>query len=257
MGFTKLDEGIVHSSIWSEALATRVLWVTMLAMADSQGFVSSSRSGLLRAANIPQSDFDAAIDILESPDVDSRSPEHDGRRIQKHDGGWVVLNYTRYREFTYSGSKSAIKKRKQRDKRGHKGDMSPKGGDISASASKSASSSVIIEILKYLNDKTGKKFSPKSADTIKHVSARIAEGRTIDDFKHVIDVKVAKWKGKTWTDNRTGELAHGDDYLRPSTLFGAKNFENYVNEAATQAKVKKTLRVLQRDGSYEEVEVET
>jgi hypothetical protein len=140
MGFTKLDEGIVHSSIWSEALATRVLWVTMLAMADSQGFVSSSRSGLLRAANIPQSDFDTAI--LESPDVDSRSPEHDGRRIQKCDGGWTVLNYRRYREFTYSGSREAIKKRKQRDKRGHKRDMSPKGGDISASASSSASSSL-------------------------------------------------------------------------------------------------------------------
>lgn len=145
MGFTKLDEGIVHSSIWSEALATRVLWVTMLAMADSRGFVSSSRSGLLRAANIPQADFDTALDILESPDADSRSPEYDGRRIEKCDGGWMVLNYQRYREFTYSGSKEAIKKRKQRDKRGHKGDMSPKGGDISASASSSASSSVIKE----------------------------------------------------------------------------------------------------------------
>ena len=135
MGFTKLDEGIVHSSVWSEALATRVLWVTMLAMADSRGFVSSSRSGLLRAANIPLVDFDISIDILESTDVDSRSPEYDGRRIQKCDGGWMVLNYLRYREFTYSGSKEAIKKRKQRDKRGHEVDMSPNGGDISASAS--------------------------------------------------------------------------------------------------------------------------
>lgn len=137
MGFTKLDEGIVHSSIWSEALATRVLWVTMLAMADSNGFVSSSRSGLLRAANIPEADFNVAIEILEAPDPDSRSPEHGGRRIEKCDGGWMVLNYRRYREFTYSGSKEAIKKRRQRDKRGQKGDMSPKGGDISASASSS------------------------------------------------------------------------------------------------------------------------
>lgn len=137
MGFTKLDEGIVHSSIWSEALATRVLWVTMLAMADSKGFVSSSRSGLLRAANIPLEEFDSALGILEAPDPDSRSPEYDGRRVQKCDGGWTVLNYLRYREFTYSGSKEAIKKRRQRDKKGHKGDMSTKGGDISASASAS------------------------------------------------------------------------------------------------------------------------
>lgn len=238
MGFTKLDEGIVYSSIWSEALATRVLWVTMLAMADSNGFVSSSRSGLLRMANIPEADFDIAINILESPDKDSRSPEHEGRRILKCDGGWIVLNYKRYREFTYSGSKEAIKKRKQRDKGGQKGDMSPKGGDISASASvissNSSISKITAEIVAYLNEKTGKKFSPKSKDTIGHISARMGEGRTIEDFKKVIDAKCAQWKGKTWPDTRNpGKICRGDDYLRPSTLFAPKNFENYVNESGT------------------------
>jgi uncharacterized phage protein (TIGR02220 family) len=171
----------------------------------------------------------------------------------------MVLNYTRYREFTYSGSKEAIKKRKQRDKRGHKGDMSTKGGDISASASASASASVIQEVVSFLNEKTGKSFSPKSKPTIEHISARIAEGRKLDDFKKVINIKVAKWKGRTWPDTRKGregQIVSGDDYLRPSTLFLPANFENYLNESPTPAKVKKTLRVLQRDGSYETVEVE-
>jgi uncharacterized phage protein (TIGR02220 family) len=118
---------------------------------------------------------------------------------------------------------------------------------------------LMMAVVAYLNDKAGKRFNPKSADTIKHISARIAEGRTLDDFRKVIDIKVAKWKGKTWKDarpGREGETVNGDDLLRPSTLFRAGNFENYVNEAATPAKVKKTLRVLQRDGSYENVEVE-
>jgi len=139
MGFTKLDEGIVLSSIWSESLATRVVWVTMLAMSDSNGLVSCSRSGLLRSTNVSKEEFDEAMAILESPDEESRSREYDGRRIKKCDGGWIVLNYRKYRQFTYSGSKEAIKKRRQRDKGGQKGDMSQKGGDISASASASAS----------------------------------------------------------------------------------------------------------------------
>jgi len=115
-------------------------------------------------------------------------------------------------------------------------------------------------IISYLNERAGKNFSPKSKPTIGHISGRIDEGRTLDDFKKVIDLKVAKWKGKTWPDTRKGregQISRGDDFLCPATLFCSKNFENYLNESATPAKVKKTLRVLQRDGSYEEVEVET
>ena len=114
-------------------------------------------------------------------------------------------------------------------------------------------------IISYLNERAGKNFSPKSKPTIGHISGRIDEGRTLDDFKKVIDLKVAKWKGKTWPDTRKGregQISRGDDFLCPATLFCSKNFENYLNESATPAKVKKTLRVLQRDGSYEEVEVE-
>jgi hypothetical protein len=114
MGFTKLDSGIVQSSIWSESLATRVLWVTMLAMANHVGFVGASRSGLVRTANIPEDDFDEALVCLSSPDPDSRTPEHDGRRIEKIDGGWNILNYRKYRDFTYSDSPEAIRKREKR-----------------------------------------------------------------------------------------------------------------------------------------------
>ena len=139
MGFTKLDEGIVHSSIWSESYPTRLLWVTMLAMCDSKGFVASSRSGLIRAANITEGEFDISVAILEAPDEDSRSPEFDGRRVEKRDGGWQVLNYQKYRNFSYSSSPEAVRQRK------HRGKTRPRDGslhvtkrrDISASASAS------------------------------------------------------------------------------------------------------------------------
>lgn len=116
MGFTKLNQGIVHSSVWSYASDTRVLWVTILALCNSEGFVPSSRSGLLRAANIPEDKFEIGLSTLESPDSDSRSSEYDGRRIEKCEGGWMVLNYKKYREFTYSGSPSAKRQKKYRER---------------------------------------------------------------------------------------------------------------------------------------------
>lgn len=119
----------------------------MLAMCDSRGFVASSRSGLVRAANIADDEFDAGIAVLERPDSDSRSPEFDGRRVEKRDGGWQVLNYSKYRNFSYSSAPEAVRQRKHRSKdKGRDSSLRvTKRRDISASASSSASSSVIKE----------------------------------------------------------------------------------------------------------------
>jgi hypothetical protein len=111
MGFVKLSSGILDSSIWNEPIPTRVVWIAFLAKADQFGFVASSASGMLRASNIPQEDFDKAVAALESPDQDSRTSAFEGRRIEKREGGWQVLNYEKYREFTYSSSPDAVRMR--------------------------------------------------------------------------------------------------------------------------------------------------
>jgi hypothetical protein len=95
--FAKLDNGILDSSLWSEPPSTRCVWITFLAKKDENGFVASSYSGMQRASNVTLQEFDAAIKTLESPDKDSRTPDFDGRRIEKIDGGWVVLNHEKYR----------------------------------------------------------------------------------------------------------------------------------------------------------------
>lgn len=77
----------------------------------------------------------------------------------------------------------------------------------------------IVEIVGYLNEKTGKKFSPDTASTRKHIIARLKEGRTVDDFKRVIDTKCAQWLGTQFSG-----------FLRPETLFAPTKFENYLNE---------------------------
>jgi hypothetical protein len=97
MSYAKLDSGILHSSVWASDLATRVLWVTILALKDEFGFVPASKSGLQRAANVTIEEFEKALLVLESPDPDSRTPDYDGRRVSKCDGGWIVLNHDKYR----------------------------------------------------------------------------------------------------------------------------------------------------------------
>ncbi len=80
-------------------------------------------------------------------------------------------------------------------------------------------SSEIKIIVEYLNEKTGKKYKPNSKDTRKHITARLREGFTVEDFKTVIDNKVNDWLN----DSKMSQ------YLRPQTLFGNK-FEGYLNE---------------------------
>jgi len=86
-----------------------------------------------------------------------------------------------------------------------------------------------FEIIEYLNLKTGKNFSPKTEATVKYINGRFSEGRTLEDFKKVIDVKCSEWLGKKDRDGKRLDV-----YLRPNTLFSPTNFENYLNQCVNQ-----------------------
>ena len=79
---------------------------------------------------------------------------------------------------------------------------------------------VITEIVDYLNEKAHKNYRSNNKTTMRHINARLKEGRTLSDFKQVIDNRCATWLG---TDM--------EQYLRPETLFGSK-FESYLNARA-------------------------
>lgn len=96
-GFTKLFGSILDSTIWRESKETRLVWVTMMAMADRDGVVNASVPGLADRAKVSIDECQAALGVLSSPDEWSRSKEHGGRRIADCDGGWVLLNYQKYR----------------------------------------------------------------------------------------------------------------------------------------------------------------
>jgi len=147
MSFVKLDCKILYSSIWAESPETKTVWITMLALADQNGIVPATAPGISLAAVVSLEATRKALAIFESPDPDSKSLENRGRRIERVDGGYKVLNYESYRAFNYSMNPAAIKKRRQRECKKETGDI--KGDNVPTisghSASASASESVSEE----------------------------------------------------------------------------------------------------------------
>jgi len=97
-GYTKLFSSIVASTIWREDDKTRIVWITMLALSDRDGFVAGSIPRLADLARVTVADCEQAIGKLQQPDKYSRTPDHDGRRIEVIDGGWFILNRAKYRD---------------------------------------------------------------------------------------------------------------------------------------------------------------
>ena len=78
---------------------------------------------------------------------------------------------------------------------------------------------LISLIVDYLNSKAKKSYSINTKSTVGFIQGRLSEGRTFEDFKHVIDVKCEDWLG-----------TEHEKYLRPSTLFNPTKFEGYINQ---------------------------
>ncbi len=104
MGFVKLDQKILDSSIWLEDSDTRVCWICLLAMADPDGLVESTAPGIARRAGISLDATRKALSIFEAPDPDSKNPSHDGKRIERVSGGYQLLNYAAYRRKDYTST---------------------------------------------------------------------------------------------------------------------------------------------------------
>ncbi|ANT43282.1 DNA replication protein [Lactococcus phage 38502] len=101
---------------------------------------------------------------------------------------------------------------KSKDRLGKSNNMSDKSDDVIPYS----------EIISYLNEKAGRSFKTTEAHK-RFIKARWNENYKLDDFKKVVDNKVADWTGKTIN----GQPA--EKYLQPSTLFGTK-FDNYLNQ---------------------------
>jgi hypothetical protein len=118
MGYAKLDSSILDSSIWAEPHATRVVWITMLAMANRNGYVGASVGGLAHRAHVTVDEARVALATLMGSDPDSRDGST-GERIEKVERGWRILNYEKFRNLRDEEARREYerdRKRKQRER---------------------------------------------------------------------------------------------------------------------------------------------
>lgn len=139
-GFVKLDAGILESTLWAQKDA-RDVFITALLMASPHelraptpeietrslahtgfvvppgwyGFVPAAGVGIIHRAGIADRGLGMkALERLASPEPDSRSPDHDGRRMVRIDGGFIILNYVKYRDRDYT---AAARSKRWRDRK--------------------------------------------------------------------------------------------------------------------------------------------
>ena len=237
MGFAKLSDTLTKSSIWSEKLHVRVVWISFLAEKDEDGLVRGSRSGLIRACNVTPEQYDDAIDVLTSPDPDSQNPENDGRRIEVVPGGVVVLNHAEYRlpeDQKRENTRNRVRAHRQRQKELRDGvtqcnavkrDVALPSVSVSVSSSASEEGDCqggeVLAVISLLNDLSHSRFRAATAANARPIRARLDDGHPLEDLLRVVRHKCAQW----------GNDEKMSKYLRPVTLFRQSNFEGYLSEA--------------------------
>lgn len=145
MPFVKLDCGILTSTLWMDR-AAREVFITALLMAEPvefdepieevatrtldhtgwsappgwYGFVPAAGVGIIRNAGLDREAGMDALERLAAPDEDSRSREFEGRRMIRISGGYLILNYMKYRDRDYTGAERQrrYRKRKQGQRNG-------------------------------------------------------------------------------------------------------------------------------------------
>ncbi len=142
MPFVKLDCGILNSTLWFEREA-REVFITALLMAEPieltepmpqiavgsldftgwsvppgwYGFVPAASVGILHQAQVTPDVGMPALTRLGEPEQTSRSKEFDGRRLVRVDGGFIVLNFMRYRDRDYTAAVRSARYRKRKQEK--------------------------------------------------------------------------------------------------------------------------------------------
>jgi hypothetical protein len=95
----------LFSCIYSGSLRGKphdlLVFTNLLAHCDYEGVVDRHPRAIADEVGLTVDQVRAALERLESPDPESRSPDHEGRRIVRidahRDWGWRVVNFARYR----------------------------------------------------------------------------------------------------------------------------------------------------------------
>jgi hypothetical protein len=116
MGFTKLDDGLIYSSLLTEDDSVFKVWMVLLSLCRPPGIAPISSAYLASVTRKTQEEIDRCLLVLSSPDPASRTKEHEGRRIEITNDGIFLYNYEKYRARQYSKNPNAERVRLWRER---------------------------------------------------------------------------------------------------------------------------------------------
>jgi hypothetical protein len=158
MPFVKLDCGILNSTLWFERDA-REIFITALLMAEPfetteplpqieihsleltgwsvppgwYGFVPAASVGILHRAKVDEASGLEALKRMGEPEESSRSKDYEGRRLVRVDGGFIILNFMKYRDRDYT---TAERSRRYRERLASRRDKAASHRDITQAESR-------------------------------------------------------------------------------------------------------------------------
>jgi hypothetical protein len=96
--YNKLFTKILDSSVWLAPDPHRLVWITLIAAMDQDGFAAfACAANVASRARVTIHDATEALKAFELPDPYGEEQEYQGRRIERMQGGWLVLNAQKYR----------------------------------------------------------------------------------------------------------------------------------------------------------------
>lgn len=97
--------GKIFASMYQGTLRGRkneiLVFTNMIASSDAKGWVDKHWRAIAEETGLTIDEVKEAIKYLEAPDAESRSIDHDGKRLLRIDEhrewGWIIVNYGKYR----------------------------------------------------------------------------------------------------------------------------------------------------------------
>ena len=155
MAFVKLDTGILRSTLWFDR-DCREVFITALLMAEPfestdpmpqievdtlnltgfiiepgwYGMVPAAGVGIIHQAGVDPAAGIEALRKLGAEDPESRSPENGGRRMVRVPGGYLILNYMKYRDKDHTTAERSRRYRDRLKSKASHRDVTPSHRDI-------------------------------------------------------------------------------------------------------------------------------
>lgn len=239
--YAKVFTQIFDSSI-ADDYKLRHFFMDLLVLADINGVVDMTPTAIAGRTRIPLEEVQGYLASLEGPDTESRTQEHEGRRIVRLDEhrtwGWCILNYHKFRAIASEDQRKALTRervRRFREKSNAPVTLSNAGNATQTQTERQTQTQKVQSgkpdgekvplggyhkdtrtVLHILNETCGRHFRELAAN-LSVISARLREpGVDLAGVRLMLARQCKRWKNTPQAE-----------YLRPETLFGKTKFDSY------------------------------